>query len=327
MERLRLPRSLSPLTPARLRLLDNYLHHYRDLFPRSDQWRRFKGYLRGLLNGPGPKHMKGIASRLADGGDGDQTAQALQHFVTSSPWDTDAVLARYRSLVLRKGTSSGIAVVHDVIIPKKGRHSVGAQRQHARDLGRKINCQVAVAISQVGQESGVGGFLPLALRLYLPGGWLREQQQTAERTVPEAERQHLSREAIAASLLSTLFEEGWEWEWIAARGSYLDSEALRTTVARCGSRLPRKTEAARVEHCLAEANRGFEWLKTCLGLDQFEGRSWRGWHHHASLVLAACGFLILGQRSGALLRPAVPSEEPRSRLAVPAVAEAVSPGP
>ena len=28
-----------------------------------------------------------------------------------------------------------------------------------------------------------------------------------------------------------------------------------------------------------------------LGLDHFEGRSWRGWHHHVVLVLMAYAFL------------------------------------
>jgi SRSO17 transposase len=36
----------------------------------------------------------------------------------------------------------------------------------------------------------------------------------------------------------------------------------------------------RIEHDYRE-------LKVALGLDHFEGRSWPGWHHHATLVTAA----------------------------------------
>ncbi|MGW2619876.1 IS701 family transposase, partial [Streptomyces sp. NPDC001500] len=40
----------------------------------------------------------------------------------------------------------------------------------------------------------------------------------------------------------------------------------------------------RIEHDYRE-------LKHGLGLDHFEGRSWPGWHHHATLVTAAHAFL------------------------------------
>jgi SRSO17 transposase len=38
--------------------------------------------------------------------------------------------------------------------------------------------------------------------------------------------------------------------------------------------------------------RDFEELKRELGLGHFEGRGWRGFHHHASLCIAAYGFLV-----------------------------------
>ena len=42
----------------------------------------------------------------------------------------------------------------------------------------------------------------------------------------------------------------------------------------------------RVEH-------DYQELKQEVGLDHFEGRSWRGFHHHATLCLVAHGFLAL----------------------------------
>jgi SRSO17 transposase len=38
---------------------------------------------------------------------------------------------------------------------------------------------------------------------------------------------------------------------------------------------------------------GYQQLKEELGLDHFEGRSWRGLHHHAAMTLLAYGFLLL----------------------------------
>lgn len=52
--------------------------------------------------------------------------------------------------------------------------------------------------------------------------------------------------------------------------------------------------------------RDYEELKSELGLSQFEGRGWRGFHHHASLCIAAYGFLLLE-------RAAFPPSARRSR--------------
>jgi SRSO17 transposase len=40
---------------------------------------------------------------------------------------------------------------------------------------------------------------------------------------------------------------------------------------------------------------GYQQRKEELGLDHFEGRSWRGFHHHACLVMLAYGFLAQEQ--------------------------------
>jgi SRSO17 transposase len=43
--------------------------------------------------------------------------------------------------------------------------------------------------------------------------------------------------------------------------------------------------------------RDYQELKQELGLGHFEGRSWRGFHHHATLCIAAYGFLISEQET------------------------------
>jgi hypothetical protein len=42
--------------------------------------------------------------------------------------------------------------------------------------------------------------------------------------------------------------------------------------------------------------RDYQELKQELGLGHFEGRNWRGFHHHATLCIAAYGFLV-GERN------------------------------
>lgn len=56
----------------------------------------------------------------------------------------------------------------------------------------------------------------------------------------------------------------------------------------------------RIEHDYRE-------LKHGLGLDHFEGRTWRGWHHHVTLVTAAQAFLTLRRLAPKVHTPAWPS--------------------
>jgi SRSO17 transposase len=57
---------------------------------------------------------------------------------------------------------------------------------------------------------------------------------------------------------------------------------------------------------------GYQQMKEELGLDHFEGRSWRGFHHHACLVMLAFGFLAL-ERLRVEPIPASPGKKGRPR--------------
>lgn len=63
--------------------------------------------------------------------------------------------------------------------------------------------------------------------------------------------------------------------------------------------------------------RDYEELKQELGLGHYEGRNWRGFHHHASLCIAAYGFLMLERLSG--------SKKNSARLKAPALPEGFRP--
>jgi hypothetical protein len=55
--------------------------------------------------------------------------------------------------------------------------------------------------------------------------------------------------------------------------------------------------------------RDYQDLKQELGLGHYEGRGWRGFHHHATLCIAAYGFLISE-------REAIPPSGPRNAILV-----------
>jgi SRSO17 transposase len=69
---------------------------------------------------------------------------------------------------------------------------------------------------------------------------------------------------------------------------------------------------------------GYQQMKEELGLDHFEGRSWRGFHHHACLVMLAFGFLVLEQLREKE-QPAAPGKKSRKapRITLPAIRRAL----
>jgi SRSO17 transposase len=77
------------------------------------------------------------------------------------------------------------------------------------------------------------------------------------------------------------------------------------------SNLPPQTsckKAVRLWKSRWPAEQGYQQLKEELGLDHFEGRSWRGFHPHACLVLLAYGFLVL-ERHRAAAAPKKPAKK------------------
>lgn len=63
--------------------------------------------------------------------------------------------------------------------------------------------------------------------------------------------------------------------------------------------LPRNLSVKRLvdtAHGRWRIEQDYQQMKEELGLDHFEGRSWRGWHHHVTLVMLAHAFLRLEQK-------------------------------
>jgi SRSO17 transposase len=54
----------------------------------------------------------------------------------------------------------------------------------------------------------------------------------------------------------------------------------------------------KIAHLRWTVEQGFKQMKGELGLDEFEGRRWRGWHHHAAMVMIAFSYLMLMRFEG-----------------------------
>ena len=97
--------------------------------------------------------------------------------------------------------------------------------------------------------------------------------------------------------------QGWQTGECAGKGPIwlLIEEQADGKIKYAFSNLPEGTgikKAIRLWKSRWPVEQGYQQMKEELGLDHFEGRSWRGFHHHAALVMLAYGFLLLERHRG-----------------------------
>lgn len=275
---------MADLSPLQERLR-RYLDGFRAGFRRREQREWAAVYLQGLLESPSRKNVENLARSASPppGLGAEDLAQALGHFLNHSPWDEAALLREHqRRIASRPELSHGVFVLDEMAFAKQGRHSVGVQRQYSRALGRKANCQVAVALHYLGPF----GSLPLALRLYLPRAWVTDEARLNQGGVPPEAREASDRLRPGLELLDRALEAKVDGVTLAAGPGWLPGEEMAAAAAARGLAFREVLHEAQA----APFDAGRRLLER-LGLGHFEGRSWRGFHHHACLVILAAGFL------------------------------------
>jgi SRSO17 transposase len=149
--------------------------------PRRRRW--CDAYLRGLLLDGHRKSAEPMAARLKAIEQGDEDyEQALQQFLSQSPWDEQAVLDGLQAWIGRQFGTDGLLIIDDTGFPKQGEHSVGVARQYTGTLGKVANCQVAVTL----QFATASQVLALDAQLYLPEVWTGDGDRLAKAGVPGA---------------------------------------------------------------------------------------------------------------------------------------------
>jgi SRSO17 transposase len=218
------------LDAAVLDRLREYAARFADDFPQAKPARWAGVYLQGLLTDGERKSIEPLSHRvtLPDGLTSTDPEQALQQFVSQSPWDHEAVLRRYRAHLAATFASSDAAfVIDDTTFPKQGRHSVGVQRQYCGALGKKANCQAAVSVHYVAPK----GHYPLAMRLFLPESWATDAGRSDRAGVPEEYRRERTKGQIALDLLDQVRAEGLPGRVVLADAGYGVSGEFRRALA------------------------------------------------------------------------------------------------
>jgi SRSO17 transposase len=105
-------------------------------FRRAEARGRAKGYLAGLLARIERKNGWHMAEQLGEAG-----PHGVQRLLNAAVWDVNAVRDDLRQYVVEQlGDPGGVLIVDETGFLKKGRKSVGVQRQYSGTAGRIENC-------------------------------------------------------------------------------------------------------------------------------------------------------------------------------------------
>jgi SRSO17 transposase len=99
---------------------------------------------------------------------------------------------------------------------------------------------------------------------------------------------------VRAAHLDYLSDTPRDEEWLLIEWPKGESEPTKYFLSTLPADISRKQLVAAVK-IRWRIERDYQDLKQEFGLDQFEGRNWRGFHHHATLCIATYGFLV-GER-------------------------------
>jgi SRSO17 transposase len=171
--------------------LDRFLDPFIELLQRSEQGQHGRHYVAGLLSHLEYKNVESIAYLH------DQEREPLQQFIGQSSWDHGPWFTELARQVGQQLASPDAVLVFDPsAFPKKGKASVGVQRQWCGRLGKIDNCQVGIYLAYVGRSEHA----LVDVRLYLPKEWARDRQRRIEAGVPRTVRFRTRHELILEML-------------------------------------------------------------------------------------------------------------------------------
>ena len=189
-------------------------------FKRQDLRRQAIGYLQGLLGRVERKNSWQLSEYLGRAG-----PYGLQRLLGRASWDAERsrdVLRAYARQHLLSEDEPGVWVIDETGFLKKGRQSVGVQRQYSGTAGRIENCQVGVFLALVGSR----GRALVDRELYLPESWCRDRARCDEAGVPE-DVTFATKPQLALKMLKRAFAAGCQPAFVLADEVYGNDSKFR----------------------------------------------------------------------------------------------------
>jgi SRSO17 transposase len=144
--------------------------------------------------------------------------EALQHFISNSPWDSEGLMLELANNVSNKLQSYGKigCTVDEKAHLKKGTKSVGVARQYAGTSGKVDNCQVAVYLSlSAGKYAALSNF-----RLYLPDEWTKDKKRCINAGIPDEKIVFKTKQQLALEMIKEHLTYGVHFDYVNGDGLY-----------------------------------------------------------------------------------------------------------
>lgn len=147
--------------------------------------------------------------------------------LSRAKWEADAVRDDLRDYVVDAfGDPGAVLVVDETGDVKKGRESVGVQRQYSGTAGRIENSQVAVYLTYAAPR----GHALIDRALYLPRSWTDDAARCDAAGIPGDKRGFATKPALARALITRAVEAKVPAAWVAGDEVYGADPTLRATI-------------------------------------------------------------------------------------------------
>jgi len=203
-------------------MFDQAMARIAGQFRRVEPRATARAYLLGLLSGAERKNCWRLAEQAGHARPG-----PMQRLLRSARWDADAVRDEIRAYVVdHLGTEGGVLIVDETGFVKKGRGSVGVQRQYTGTAGRIENSQVGVFLAYATPR----GRALIDRRLYLPEhSWCSDTERRRTVGVPD-EVQFATKPRLAWQMIAAALDTGLAASWVTGDEAYGQDPHLRAAL-------------------------------------------------------------------------------------------------
>src|SRR5215467_14911705 len=191
-----------------------------------DTSERAYAYLRAQLTMDTERNFANL-DRTLNGGDG----QALQHFMSNSPWSGPAVFEQIQAEIkATPALAQGSTLILDESADEKaGTHTAGASRQYNGRIGKVEVCRVDTCLTYA--HATVGLWAMVDSELFLPQEWFGPDfaQRRKELGIPE-ERMFATKIALGLKMVKRAKAHGLPFELLACDALYGRDSQFRADV-------------------------------------------------------------------------------------------------